>query len=234
MACLFFHKWKGCKCIKCGKLRDQDHIWDGCICSVCGKKRYMNHKWDGCICSGCGMKRNQDHVLTGCICNKCKTEIHSKLWKECVCLECSKLIKNEETVISLIQTSKAISDIPTKIFELLIDNILKRGIESKIVLLGEIAIELPKSHQTYNRIILELNKILTSEKKLLDHHDYFAAASESVHYVNTILARLEAKIDSQAGSKCELCPFCWMPVVDGLQTCDKEECIEQARKLFRT
>ncbi|MBU1567351.1 MAG: hypothetical protein KJ630_17225 [Proteobacteria bacterium] len=233
MVCLLFHKWEGCKCSKCGKLRDQDHNWDGCICFVCGKERYINHNWDGCICSGCGIKRDQDHILLGCRCIKCKTEIHLKLWNECICLECGKLIKDEEVVISSIQKSKVISDIPNEVFELLVDNVLQRGIELKIVLLGEVAMELPKSHQTFKHINLKLNDILTSEKKMLEHQDYFAAASESVNYISTILTKLESKIDSQAGSKCEVCPFCFMPVADGLRTCEEEECIEQASKLFR-
>ena len=47
MACIFFHKWDGCKCTKCGFVRDKDHRigwknWDnqGCvkICTVCGSK----------------------------------------------------------------------------------------------------------------------------------------------------------------------------------------------------
>ena len=38
MACLFGHKWDGCRCTKCGKTRDEGHAWDGCVCTACGKE----------------------------------------------------------------------------------------------------------------------------------------------------------------------------------------------------
>ena len=38
MACVFGHKWNGCKCEKCGKVRDTGHSWDGCVCKTCGKQ----------------------------------------------------------------------------------------------------------------------------------------------------------------------------------------------------
>ena len=38
MACLFGHKWNGCKCEVCGKVRDAAHSWDGCVCKTCGKQ----------------------------------------------------------------------------------------------------------------------------------------------------------------------------------------------------
>ena len=38
MACLFGHKWDGCKCEKCGKVRDVGHSWNGCVCEACGKQ----------------------------------------------------------------------------------------------------------------------------------------------------------------------------------------------------
>jgi len=27
MSCFFNHKWDGCKCLKCGKIRDKEHDW---------------------------------------------------------------------------------------------------------------------------------------------------------------------------------------------------------------
>lgn len=43
MACLFGHEWNGCKCMKCGKVRDAGHSWNGCICKTCGKQtEYAN------------------------------------------------------------------------------------------------------------------------------------------------------------------------------------------------
>ena len=45
MACLFGHKWNGCKCEICGKTRDEGHdfrlVDDKCMekCVICGKTR---------------------------------------------------------------------------------------------------------------------------------------------------------------------------------------------------
>jgi len=51
MACLFGHKWNGCKCSRCGKTRDEQHNWNVCKCTICGKEAhtYSNYK-----CSRCG------------------------------------------------------------------------------------------------------------------------------------------------------------------------------------
>ncbi len=38
MACLLGHKWNGCKCETCGKVRDTGHSWDGRVCRTCGKQ----------------------------------------------------------------------------------------------------------------------------------------------------------------------------------------------------
>ena len=56
MACFFGHKWDGCKCIKCGKFRDEYHDWDLCKgkCSKCDKACKQQHEWNGRICSKCG------------------------------------------------------------------------------------------------------------------------------------------------------------------------------------
>ena len=37
MACLFGHKWDGCKCSKCGKTQNTKHKLDKGACSQCGK-----------------------------------------------------------------------------------------------------------------------------------------------------------------------------------------------------
>ena len=34
---LLGHKWTGCKCDRCGELRDEEHDWNGCTCRICGK-----------------------------------------------------------------------------------------------------------------------------------------------------------------------------------------------------
>ena len=56
MACLF-HRWNGCKCDKCGKIRDEQHDWDLCkgICNRCGKRQAIKHDWKRCKCSRCGI-----------------------------------------------------------------------------------------------------------------------------------------------------------------------------------
>jgi len=42
MACLFGHKWDGCKCTKCGKTRDEEHNWKDRSCTVCGKPQLLS------------------------------------------------------------------------------------------------------------------------------------------------------------------------------------------------
>ncbi|MDR1688761.1 MAG: hypothetical protein LBS21_09165 [Clostridiales bacterium] len=54
MACIFGHKWNGCTCEKCGKLRDEQHKWNGCTCEKCGKTRNEQHKIENGKCVRCG------------------------------------------------------------------------------------------------------------------------------------------------------------------------------------
>ena len=56
MACLFGHKWNGCKCEKCGATRDEGHDWDLCkgICKRCGKTQAEQHDYKGIRCTRCG------------------------------------------------------------------------------------------------------------------------------------------------------------------------------------
>ena len=42
MACII-HKWNGCRCEKCGKIRDKEHDWNGCKCRKCGQTRNEGH-----------------------------------------------------------------------------------------------------------------------------------------------------------------------------------------------
>ena len=76
MACLFGHKWNGCKCEKCGKERDEQHDWNGCKCKKCEKSRDENHIFiinpGKCEkkCSICGDTRDS-HNLNGNICQHC-------------------------------------------------------------------------------------------------------------------------------------------------------------------
>lgn len=72
MACLF-HKWDGCKCSKCGKLRDEGHNWDFCHgkCVICGKTCNSEHLWKTVsgkyveVCDKCGTKRATSHDWKG-------------------------------------------------------------------------------------------------------------------------------------------------------------------------
>ena len=67
------HKWDGCKCIKCSKIRDEQHDWDGCKCKRCDTER---HDLDGCVCKRCGAVQHSwvyfNDGLKKCI--KCSVE----------------------------------------------------------------------------------------------------------------------------------------------------------------
>jgi hypothetical protein len=93
MACLFGHKWDGCKCPKCGKTRDELHDWDLCKgkCKRCGKMQPEQHEWQGCKCSRCGKTRDEQHDWQGCKCSKCgKTRDEGHNWHDCKCTKCGK------------------------------------------------------------------------------------------------------------------------------------------------
>lgn len=75
------HDWKGCVCYRCGKTRDIDeHDWKGCQCKRCGKtdkyKPDEAHFWVGCKCWYCGKIRDIEHDLDGCRCKRCGTVCH--------------------------------------------------------------------------------------------------------------------------------------------------------------
>ena len=78
MACLFGHKWNGCKCTRCGKIRDEGHAWNGCTCTICGKVRDEGHVWkptkDACIqvCSLCGRQKSNHQLDEKGCCTICK------------------------------------------------------------------------------------------------------------------------------------------------------------------
>lgn len=56
---LFGHKWNGCKCERCNKVRDKEHnfvsIDEQCIkkCTICGKELIVDHQWEGMHCKIC-------------------------------------------------------------------------------------------------------------------------------------------------------------------------------------
>lgn len=58
MGCLI-HKWDGCKCIRCGKIRkvrdsSLHDFQDGCTCVKCGEVRSYGHHYRCGVCTICG------------------------------------------------------------------------------------------------------------------------------------------------------------------------------------
>ena len=89
------HKWEGCKCTICGKVRDEQHSWykDCEKCSKCHKTRIDAHLWEGCKCTNCGKTRDDLHDWSmNCeMCSMChKTRIDAHLWEGCKCTNCGK------------------------------------------------------------------------------------------------------------------------------------------------
>lgn len=89
------HNWQGCKCTKCGLMRDEGHDWsyDCEECRACGKTRNKGHKWDRCMCSLCGKTRDEGHDWSkDCVrCSKCgKTRDYEHNWVGCKCIICGK------------------------------------------------------------------------------------------------------------------------------------------------
>ena len=85
---VFTHKWDGCKCKRCGKIRDKHHDWGACSCKHCGALR-NEHEWEGCTCKRCGETRDKQHSWDGCKCKRCgKTRDEQHDWDGCVCTLC--------------------------------------------------------------------------------------------------------------------------------------------------
>lgn len=68
--CLLGHHWLGCKCERCGRLRDTGHRWCGCKCYTCDKLRDMGHRWDRCRCNRC--RKARQHEWEGDVCRHCR------------------------------------------------------------------------------------------------------------------------------------------------------------------
>ena len=112
MACLFGHKWNGCKCERCGITRDEQHDWDLCrgVCKRCGKTQEAQHDWHGCYCNRCHRSRHEldehckcrlcgcefDTPDNNCACTRCGKELHKwiPLPSKCLCRECRKQIEH--------------------------------------------------------------------------------------------------------------------------------------------
>ena len=65
------HQWDGCRCRRCGLVRNEAHQWNGCTCRRCGQVRNTEHRWNGCVCEICGRKRDAEHDWNGCKCRRC-------------------------------------------------------------------------------------------------------------------------------------------------------------------
>ena len=97
MQCLI-HKWDGCKCSRCGKVRDEQHAWIGCKCSRCGKVQNIGHNYipvpGKCTekCAVCGKELKMEHTWEqlGCVlkCSVCGVEKASHLWVKHQCSVC--------------------------------------------------------------------------------------------------------------------------------------------------
>jgi hypothetical protein len=61
LSCMLGHKWNGCKCERCGKVRDEQHDWDLCKgkCKRCGKYGSVQHDWNGYKCVRCGAENEE-------------------------------------------------------------------------------------------------------------------------------------------------------------------------------
>ena len=85
MSCVF-HQWEGCRCRKCGKVRDRGHsyLWrshddTNCfeVCSVCGSERQKaEHSWEtvpgACRkkCLRCGREAEEHDYRTSAPCRE--------------------------------------------------------------------------------------------------------------------------------------------------------------------
>ena len=74
--CMFgCHSWTGCKCHRCGKIRDSGHQWNGCERRERGKSTDAQHGWDGCECTVCGRTRDVQDNWSDEECLMCGAEV---------------------------------------------------------------------------------------------------------------------------------------------------------------
>lgn len=83
LKCFFgVHQWNGCKCITCGKLRNEEHDWarDCEKCATCGNTRDESHNWskDCEKCALCGKVRQELRRHSGATVNMADKAIGAK------------------------------------------------------------------------------------------------------------------------------------------------------------
>ncbi len=74
LACfLGIHKWNGCECTKCEKVRPHDWSSNCTQCANCGVTRDKNHDWSSDCekCRNCDETRNNVHLWDGDRCQAC-------------------------------------------------------------------------------------------------------------------------------------------------------------------
>jgi hypothetical protein len=83
------HEWSGCKCEKCGRIRDSGHIWSNCKCKKCGRVRDSDHAWiKPCKCGTCGARRVEFCEFTNGRCRICGERCPHRKFDRCVCTAC--------------------------------------------------------------------------------------------------------------------------------------------------
>jgi hypothetical protein len=89
---LLGHRWRGCKCKRCGITRDRGHDWEvrDCtpVCRRCFVRQDPIHSWQGCRCKKCGQVRDEQHEWEVCSCKGCGQTRHE--WQAGACTRCRK------------------------------------------------------------------------------------------------------------------------------------------------
>ena len=90
------HKWTGCKCDRCGSVRDQDHNWYHCACQRCNKIRDTGHVWKGVNCQAClkvDLKRKECNELQCLHSQFSNDQIEDSIAQKCIvrCTYCGRI-----------------------------------------------------------------------------------------------------------------------------------------------
>jgi hypothetical protein len=180
--CFLFHKWNGCRCSRCGKVRDNKHEWGGCMCSRCGKKRFEQHEWDLCKgeCIQCGAKNIEKHEWKGCMCSRCgKKRDEQHKWDESHCSRCG--IERDEKKESIREFYAYIDEIMAELREVQRfyynsgNSIMSTMINNEITGLG-IQIQSAKNlwlFKSVDEIKIIMTSIRNDAESLMKHHSSY-------------------------------------------------------------